>query len=842
MPNFKACLLAGITSIVWTSAVHAQDAGANVPSGAAAAEADHVIADIVVTARKRAESMQSVPIAVSAVSANELREKSITTPYQLLSVIPNLSIATGSAARNDPLYFIRGQGATFGGSPSVVQYFAEVPQQQNSASGGQNITFYDLESVQVLKGPQGTLFGRSSTGGAVLFTPRKPTGELDGYVEASFGNYSARELTGAINIPILDDKLAIRIAANSSYHAGYAKSITTGQDLDDRDRKSFRIGLMIRPTDWLSSYTLFQDQDVKENGTANVLFQFNPNHPLLNTNTGGQARLIITGLCGAIGGGQACINDRIARVDAVRNGLAGEFARQQAGNKDTHRTNATSQRDFLRSHTQQVINTTQIEFGHLGFLGDTSLKNIFALQKQLHSETVREIQGSPVATGVVLNDLDYNRTTGQIVDNGRGKTKWGDIFSEEVQLAGKAHDYHDWIIGYFYERSNRNQYLNYPAIFNTLNGAFTVPAGIPGVSTGFNRDYLLRQTGLFAQTTIDFADFGLDGVKFTAGYRKSTLLNRLTAIGAIFTPTSIQPNPNDPGIKAKDKENEDTYTFALDWKITPKVLVYGTTRRGFKQGGINIQAVPFPTAPGAVPYIKPEIVTDYEIGTKTDWTIGDIYGRTNIAAFYSDYSDLQRAASFIIPGTANNASQIANIAASKIKGIELENNVQLTPQLRFDFSYSYLDAKYKEYPGSVRNSAGATVLLIDSPFTGAPKHKFNISGHYDFPLPEEIGNVSFSADYSYQTRIYTNDEAIYNANPKAESQPAFGLMNVRLDWENIKGNPVDLSFYVRNVFDKLYLIGTGGLLNTLGTVTRINGDPRTFGVQARVRFGTSADR
>src|SRR3546814_18554180 len=110
-----------------------------------------------------------------------LREKSISTPYDLVSATPGIAATTGSSQRNDVLYFIRGQGATFGSSPSVVTYFADVPQQTNSASGGSNITFYDLESVQVLKGPQGTLFGRSKTGGAVLFTPKTPTAEFDGF-------------------------------------------------------------------------------------------------------------------------------------------------------------------------------------------------------------------------------------------------------------------------------------------------------------------------------------------------------------------------------------------------------------------------------------------------------------------------------------------------------------------------------------------------------------------------------------------------------------------------------------------------------------------------------------
>jgi len=103
----------------------------------------------------------------------------------------------------------------------------------------------------VLKGPQGTLFGRSTTGGAVLLTPRAPSGEFDGFAEMSLGNYAAKEITGAINVPILDDRIALRVASNYSYHKGYARSLTTGEDLNDRDRSSFRVSLLVRPTEWL---------------------------------------------------------------------------------------------------------------------------------------------------------------------------------------------------------------------------------------------------------------------------------------------------------------------------------------------------------------------------------------------------------------------------------------------------------------------------------------------------------------------------------------------------------------------------------------------------------------
>jgi iron complex outermembrane receptor protein len=205
-----------------------------------------------------------------------LREKAITTPYDLSNSTPGITATAGSSSRNDVQYFIRGQGATYGSTPSVVTYFADVPQQAASTVGGSNITFYDLEAVQVLKGPQGTLFGRSTTAGAVLLTPKKPTGEFDGFFEMSLGNYNLRQFTGAINIPILGDRFAVRVSGNYSVHDGFARSLTTGRDLDDRDRSSYRITVLARPTDWLTNTTIFSDINVKENGTASILGHYEP--------------------------------------------------------------------------------------------------------------------------------------------------------------------------------------------------------------------------------------------------------------------------------------------------------------------------------------------------------------------------------------------------------------------------------------------------------------------------------------------------------------------------------------------------------------------------------------
>lgn len=868
MLKSKTRLLAGMVMFVSATSTQAQDATTNqMPNRATSSTSAQErvtpegIEDIVVTARRRAENIQSVPIAVTALTDSVLRQKAISTPYDLVNSTPGIVGQAGSSSRNDVIYFIRGQGATFGSSPSVVTYFADVPQQTNSASGGSNITFFDLESVQVLKGPQGTLFGRSTTGGAVLVTPKRPSDELDGFAEASLGNYSARELTAAINVPIIGDRLAVRIAGNYSYHKGYSRSLTTGQDLDDRNRSAYRISILARPTDWLTNTLIFSDVNVDENGSSSVLWRYEPKgtarlvtNPetgvpqvvgsLLDTTpggigTGGLGFISVVGLCSALGGGTpdpACVSQRLGLINQVKAGLDAEWARLQAGG--SRRRLPTDEELRIRSQVQQVINTTEINFGDLSFLGDTTFKNIFSTTRNLHSEAIRNIQGG-VGTGIVYNDLDIRN--GVVVDYGAGKNKWFDVWSEEAQLTGSFAGKHDWIIGFFKESQATNQYLNKPAVFKTLNGAFTVPAGLPGISTGYNDPYKFTQTGYFAQTTIDGEDFGLDGLQFTAGFRHSIVKNSLVAIPASLLPSGIIQTPNGVRTAAKLRQTANSYTFALDYKVVPGVLVYATTRKGFKQGGINIQSVAPAAAgnPNARPTFGPEKVTDYEVGVKADYDLGDIPVRTNLALFHSKFKGLHRSTSFFNGQTTS--AQILNVAGLRSQGLELENIVKFGRNFEVNLSYAYLDSKFTDFPGAIiRPSTGEIVPRTETKVTGAPKHKIDVSGRYLIELGGDAGDVVLAANASYQSRMGISDDEIFAT--RTEEQAGYATVNARIDWNKVMGSPVDASVFVRNITNTLYRIGAGNLISAqLGTTTVIYGDPRTIGVSARVRFGASAN-
>src|ERR1700730_15971586 len=197
------------------------------PQGALSAAADtdtggQALEEITVTARRKEESLQSVPVSVTAFTAESLRERSIQTTQDLQMSTPGVYLS-GSGGNENVVYQIRGQSKALSGpsSPAVVSYFAEVP----DVTFGSSVPQYDISSIQVLKGPQGTLFGRNTTGGAVLYTPTAPRFDFGGEVAVTGGNYDDREIEGAINLPIADDIFAIRIAGDIHKRAGYTKNL-----------------------------------------------------------------------------------------------------------------------------------------------------------------------------------------------------------------------------------------------------------------------------------------------------------------------------------------------------------------------------------------------------------------------------------------------------------------------------------------------------------------------------------------------------------------------------------------------------------------------------------------
>jgi iron complex outermembrane recepter protein len=803
--------------------------------------------EVVVTARKREENLQEVPIAITAISAEELQQKSILAPEDLKFHSPGLEIRTSGLQRANVQYFIRGQGQTFGSTPSVVTYFSEAPLgNAQFVSVGNNGQLFDLASVQVLKGPQGTLFGRSTTGGAVLFTPQHPTDEFEGSVKVAAGNLGMQEYTGVLNVPLVDGVLNARLAANVVRRDGFTKSLSTGQELDDRHRDSYRLGFELTPTEWLTSYLLLQDNRVNENNTGTVLIDFNENHPVYNTTPfvgGGWFALALPpglvpqrqGLCytlnpGNPAGAQTCVAERLARLDTLRTGLAAEEARIKSGGEDAIRKNQTGEDLILRGRTQQILNITSVDAGRLGFLGEVTFKNIFNTVRSFGTKSHYD-SGSPRPNGLVFNNYDFIGFNPTYTRASSGRNDWLDDFSNEFQILGTINERHSWMLGFYLEE--RHDDLIYPPLFSSFDNVFSPILGAPAVVSTFVENNLNMQKGYFGQFTLDLSEWLLDGLRFTGGYRWSETYARSRA--RVPDPAALLQGNLVPGIVQPRPIVDDqapSWNVSFDYQINDDLLTYIAHRRGFKPGGSNV--TPAVAVPGFRPTYDAETVDDIELGVKADWFVGGRPLRTNAAIFKMWYDNVQRSETFATAGGVP-FTQTSNIAKAEIEGLELSALLQASDRLQLSLNYSYLDAKYTEWPGTVTNIiTGAVSPLVDSPYVGTPEHQATLTVRYAMPLPEAWGEISALADYYRQTSVHLNDTELQDGFGK---QDGYGNLNLRVDWSDIAGQPLDAAIFARNVLDDVHANTLNSFYSVVGTANAVYNEPRVYGAELRYRFG-----
>jgi iron complex outermembrane recepter protein len=854
-------------------------------TGAQIAEAVADNGDIIVTARRREESLQSVPLAVTAFTSTTLREKSITNQDDLVAHTPSLQIRSNGAQRTDGGFFLRGQGSTFGTQPGVVVYTNEVPDFR-VPNFGNNTQFYDLENIQVLKGPQGTLFGRSTTGGAVLLTTKRPTNKIEGFMEIKAGNYRAFELTGALNLPIVDDKILLRIAGNVSRRRGFTVSLNTGQDLDDKHRESYRISLLLKPIDGIENYTIFRGEHIDESGSGIVMQDYNPNF-LSGTSiidpvtgranfavAGGRAILnpgglaaapfpltlgynqLIGGLCSQLNPGNsagigACIAQRAPRLASLVSALAAEEARVKGGG--SIRQNAESDILYLRGQAQQLTNITTIRPGGFGPLGDITFKNIFATNRVSQAYSNRSVAGAPLFHAVTANGVDI--VNGLIVPSKKfSGRKFFDNFSNEIQLGGHSATI-DWLAGYYYNKFTHPMQMG--ALFSTFNDALdaSTPIGVGAIQGSFVLGERQIDKGLFGQVTVR----PMNGLSLTAGYRKSKYTRtaegapaRLTAAGLVpvaataancTTFATVSASGFCPAVPIS--QSASSYNFAIDYKPMDGLLVYVTHRKGFKPGGANLPpAVP---VTGAQVQFDPETVKDYEAGIKYSFGSGGLRGHANLAYYHTDYSNIQRNQTLAVPGGTTVYTQTANIAGAKIDGLELETLFNVGDRFQLGFNYNYTNPRYTSYPGLVAivtetplfQASGApyynTAPNVNSPYVGTPKHQISVNARFALVKSDDMGEIALSGNYYHQSLVHLDDSELQVEN-KIGIQNGYGTLNVRLEWNDVAGQQLDLALNATNVTQKIYKVGAANLWAALGVSGAIYNEPRMVTVSARFRF------
>jgi iron complex outermembrane receptor protein len=727
--------------------------------------------EITVTARRREESLYAVPVAVTALSPGDIRARGIQTAEDLQNYVPSLNVSS-SVTRDDYTFSLRGMGPTGGSGPGavlagggtgVVTYFADVP-----TSGAGPGLFYDLESVQVAAGPQGTLFGKNTTGGAVLFVPKKPVNDFEGSVEYGMGDYNMKTATAVVNVPLVDDKVLLRVAGQFLDRDGFTIDrgpFFAGKDYDNRDYWALRASLLLRPFDNLENTTIFSALHSEGNGDGFVLTAVNS--------------------AGAFG---SLLSPLLA-------------AQQASGIRST----SLSANEIDRRYNDGVINTTRWSISE-----QWQFKNIFSYQVQKWRNS-EDVDG----TSLVLDDL---------VPVGQGWHTQVGTYTEEPQIQGAALDEHLKITAGAYYEDGHNL-APQPYQVQVALGNFLI--------NQIDQSNAERSRGLYAQTTYDFGGIysSLDGLKLTTGYRY-TWDNYSYGIAsfspsegnACLTSSGTYPESN-CAFSSSGQSGGSSWTLGLDYQL-PVALVYIRSGRGYVPGGFNPS---FGFTPGGVdtPQFRfaPESVIDVELGIKSQFDIAGAPAQVTADIFHSDYTNIQRYVSEVLPGgIASNFT--ANASEAEIEGFEFQGSIAPAPGLTFTATYSYNHGKYTKI------DPAAAPSLVGVPFAYLPENKASLGATYKLPLAETAGEYALGLFYSYQSRFFDAPSV-----QPFDYIEGYGLLNARLDWNHIFQTTLDASFFMTNVTNKVYRVGQYNDLVANGYITSFYGEPRMWGVQLRYRFG-----
>jgi iron complex outermembrane receptor protein len=766
---------------------------------------DSSLDEIIVTARRVEERAQDVPISITVFNQEQLTNRNVVTAGDLATYTPSLAANTRFGPETTT-FSIRGFTQEGNTAPSVAVYFGDVvaPRAQGGTAGGNGAgvgSYFDLQNVQVLKGPQGTLFGRNTTGGAVLLVPQKPTSQFEGYVEGSVGNLDMRRLQAVVNIPF-SDAVRFRLGVDSQEQDGYLrnKSGIGPSNFNDVGYVAVRASLAVDLTPNIENYTIATYSTSDTNGPYFKVSICNP----APGPASGPAQIL-----GPLGCAQ------LARQNARGDG----FYDVENGNP------------FAAQHIrqQQIINTTTWQAGDA-----LTVKNI-ASYAQFKQDQNLTLFGDNffLAPGVPFVYVGLYRDPGT-----DSISQW--TATDELQLQG--HIWSNalvWQTGLYFEKSGPLD--GFQGSLSPILLSCTDPTtfkcrdvlGTPTRPAGFIQEslteYNFRDLGVYAQATYKLtSQLSLTGgIRYTDDRTEGTSNNSTIFFPVANTPAAVCIN-NPCRLNVVQESEKPTWLVDLEYKPIDDAMLYGKYARGYRQGGVNTNNTSFATW-------NPEKVDMFEIGAKTSFH-GAISGTFNIAAFYNDFTDQQLAANAIpAPGAAVSPTQaVVNAGKSKIKGVEIEAAIRPIESLRFDFNYAYLDTKLESFTAPPFNTALYSSLtptaVVGGDLTLSPRNKGSITGTYFLPVSDSIGHLSVGVTYTH------TDKQISSSQTPIGTLPSTDLLNANLNWNGIARSSLDLALFATNVTNKQYVTSVSGSYNSAGFDSFIVGQPRMYGARLRYSF------
>jgi len=607
--------------------------------GANVGDADESsLTEIVVTARRKNENLEKVPVAVSAFSSADMAEQRIVTESDLQSSTPGLTVRQTNSS-NQTEFALRGQAedAFSYSSATVLTYLDEF-----QVTGGNSAsTFYDMQSIQVLKGPQGTLFGRNATGGAVLYQTAAPTQNLEGYLRLGGGSYRDKVVEAMVNLP-LGEIAALRVAGEYEKRDGYEHNLLLNLYEGTLDKRDIRATLLVKPFDGFENSTLFQYSDSRGYSAG---LKIQNAYAVGQTNNGNVLNPTASALY-PVGSPEL----------PGFNGIASVLARQQQVGFYDFFNDTTSRHD---ADDRIVVNKTTYTLSP-----SITIKNIVGFHDLIsHDQT--DVDGSPYPI------LTIGATGGP---DAEGYTTTSRQYSDELQLAALAlDDKLNYIVGAYFSRDDEGD--NIP-----LNVATDFPTGGlygPGIRDNFVAKDISR--AIYTQANYEF----IPDWHVTAGYRQT------------FETATLQHLDDDTNretgvTNATQSRTKPSWTIGLDYQITPEDLLYIAQRGSWRVGGFNgTSTVPNPN--GGVNInneFAPETTYDVEIGTKFSGRIAGMPARINVAIYDQTVNNIQRAVYLGV------AAQTSNAKKARTTGAELQAQLEITRWLQVGANFAYTDAKY----------------------------------------------------------------------------------------------------------------------------------------------------
>ncbi|MDZ7782312.1 MAG: TonB-dependent receptor [Halioglobus sp.] len=814
-------LFAGlVTSLLWS----AQAVSQTEPAGAAT-RTGAMLEEVIVTARRREESLQETPVAVSAFSAEDLTEAGISTITDLQQSVPSLQFAQNGGKNS--VIFIRGIGQREGSAvldPGVGVYINDIFIPRSDA---QVLDTVDTESIQVLRGPQGTLFGKNTTGGAILVTTREPDFEaFETTLTTRLGNFGRRDGMLRGNIPLIEDSMGLRYAVNRRTLDGYLDNVLDGKEFGDEDRWAVTGRLLWDVSDNFSADLFAYWSRQRERSVAlSCLFQ-NPESNLATLVTPGGPPFE-----------EAC-----RRSEAL------------ASDEEVSVNTADSVFEIDSSILALTLNW---------YAGDLHIKSVTGFSYWTNIESNNDQDGSQTslinngtrALNKILRDNDL-----PIEDEDRYQV------SQELQLHNQAFDGRlQYTLGLFgsLEKINDNPFTQLIGPGGLQAVPFSDDAVLPFPTALANRSDLENLSlAVFAQGTYDINEWLqlTVGGRYTYEDRERDMdvfevdldtycprLGNSVSLGnglcsSIPEAQFAQFADSQPPLPVEfrpsaDKRSEEfdqfTPSVTLSY-IAPQVTLdrlgmqnfmsYFTVSQGFKAGGFE------PRGDELVPF-EPEEVTNFEIGTKMDAL--DRRLRFNAAVYHLMYDDIQVRVAEQGERITDIFLFLSNAGEAQVTGAEMEATLLLGDWV-FNASAAYTDAEYDEFDGQVVDpltGQTSTVDRSDEEFALVPETTYSLAVQYNWMSP--VGLIAPRLSYYFRDEIFTGiDERAIDFD--SSTIDTLNLVNARLSWlpaENFRA-----SAFVDNLLDESYFASGFTVSAALGAATLLRGQPRTYGLELSYTF------